>query len=179
MNAETLRQIYERHCGHGAWSGDKGTAHSYIDLYALWLEEFRNRPCVLLEIGVAEGKSLAMWREYLPHAEIIGVDIVDRALDIRGCRVIIGDATLGGTYDALDRLDIVIDDGSHSLGSQIAAFHLLFPRLLPGGVYVIEDVQCIEDAHHALAQLHTSARVYDLRHIKNRMDDICVIYRHW
>jgi predicted methyltransferase len=35
-------------------------------------------------------------------------------------------------------LDLVVDDTSH-LGPTRASFNTLFPRLRPGGVYVIED----------------------------------------
>ena len=36
-------------------------------------------------------------------------------------------------------LDLVVDDASHLLEPSIASFNLLFPRLRPGGVYVLED----------------------------------------
>lgn len=36
-------------------------------------------------------------------------------------------------------LDFVIDDASHRLHETRAAFEVVFPRLRPGGVYVIED----------------------------------------
>jgi tetratricopeptide (TPR) repeat protein len=47
--------------------------------------------------------------------------------------------------ELLDRLcadgapSIVIDDGSHTTAHRIATFEYLFPRLAPGGIYVIED----------------------------------------
>ena len=36
-------------------------------------------------------------------------------------------------------LDLVIDDASHLYGPTMASFEVLFPRLRPGGLYVIED----------------------------------------
>ncbi len=36
-------------------------------------------------------------------------------------------------------LDLVIDDASHRLAETTASFETLFPRLRPGGVFVIED----------------------------------------
>lgn len=36
-------------------------------------------------------------------------------------------------------LDIVIDDASHVLTTTTRSFEMLFPRLRPGGIYVIED----------------------------------------
>jgi predicted O-methyltransferase YrrM len=44
------------------------------------------------------------------------------------------DAELGG-----EPLDFVIDDASHQLDATRAAFEAVYPRVRPGGVYVIED----------------------------------------
>lgn len=44
-------------------------------------------------------------------------------------------------------IDLVIDDASHLLEETRASFEILFPRLRPGGLYVIEDWS----AHHLYA----------------------------
>ena len=36
-------------------------------------------------------------------------------------------------------LDLVVDDASHLLDATRATFECLFPRLRPGGIYVVED----------------------------------------
>jgi predicted O-methyltransferase YrrM len=36
-------------------------------------------------------------------------------------------------------LDLVVDDASHLLGPTTSSFNVLFPRLRPGGIFVIED----------------------------------------
>lgn len=38
-----------------------------------------------------------------------------------------------------DAIDLVVDDASHLLDPTRASFHCLFPRLRPGGMYVVED----------------------------------------
>ena len=43
-----------------------------------------------------------------------------------------------GDHD-LSELDLVIDDASHSFGPTLASFAGLFPKVRPGGFYVIED----------------------------------------
>jgi predicted O-methyltransferase YrrM len=58
-----------------------------------------------------------------------GVDQADRA---RVAEIV--DAENGG-----EPLDIVIDDASHLYEPTLASFEVLFPRLRPGGTYVIED----------------------------------------
>ena len=47
-------------------------------------------------------------------------------------------------------LDLVIDDASHRLGPTRASFNVLFPRLRPGGRFIIEDWSGI---HHYDAEL--------------------------
>ncbi len=48
-------------------------------------------------------------------------------------------------------IDLVIDDASHVLGPTRTSFEVLFPRLRPGGLYVLEDwsSECIAAAHLA------------------------------
>jgi hypothetical protein len=46
----------------------------------------------------------------------------------------LADAAFGG-----EPLDLVVDDCSHLYGPTRASFNALFPRLRPGGVYLIED----------------------------------------
>ena len=39
-----------------------------------------------------------------------------------------------------EELDIIIDDGSHKFKDQEATLHTLWPRLKPGGFYIVEDM---------------------------------------
>jgi hypothetical protein len=48
-------------------------------------------------------------------------------------------AAIADTCFGDDPLDLVIDDASHLYGPTRASFEVLFPRLRPGGLYVIED----------------------------------------
>lgn len=51
-------------------------------------------------------------------------------------------------------LDLVIDDASHRYDETVASFELLFPRLRPGGAYVIEDWTGQDQvAHHTATNL--------------------------
>ncbi len=48
----------------------------YFDAYDRLLSSWRGRDLTFLEIGVQNGGSLMMWRDYLgPRARIIGVDV--------------------------------------------------------------------------------------------------------
>jgi Methyltransferase domain len=89
-----------------------------------------------------------MWREYLSDATIVGIDINPKAAQYgdpeRHVHVRIGDQTdtkfLGGVLDEFGPFDTVLDDGGHTPKQMIGSFQYLFPRLKPGGVYIVEDV---------------------------------------
>jgi predicted O-methyltransferase YrrM len=72
-----------------------------------------------------------------------GVDQADRARLIE-----ILDAEFGS-----EPLDLVIDDASHLLAETTASFNLLFPRLRPGGLFVLEDWSCQLERERALADV--------------------------
>jgi len=140
---KTLQEIYQNYQGPGG-DGDKGTAHSYIDLYSEWFESFRSKKINILEVGVAEGKSVKMWKEYFPEGYIYGVDIFDKK-HYEEEKIIIyhSDATKKEFLSLIEELtfDIIIDDGSHHLEDQINTGKLLLPLLKDGGIYVIEDIR--------------------------------------
>lgn len=48
----------------------------YFDIYEKYFSKYRNKEVVILEIGVFQGGSLQMWKEYFgPGAKIYGIDI--------------------------------------------------------------------------------------------------------
>ena len=62
-----------------------------------------------------------------------------------GVRVFTGDASDANTLDNMlggEKLDIIVDDGSHVQADIIASFLALMPRLAFGGKYIIEDLHC-------------------------------------
>ena len=70
-----LVQIYKKFSAPEG-SGDKGTAHSYIENYYHYrFDEIRLNKLNILEIGVSTGLSLEMWCEYFPNSNIIGVEL--------------------------------------------------------------------------------------------------------
>ena len=47
----------------------------------------------------------------------------------------------------------------------------------PNGIYIIEDVNNIDLTIDRLNQLHDNIQIIDNRHIKNRVDDVLVVYK--
>lgn len=119
----------------------------YFPIYERHFAPWRGRTLTFLEIGVAKGGSLAMWRRYFgPLARIVGIDI-DRKCQAHqgeGVAVRIGDQSdpefLQGVIDEFGVPDVVLDDGSHRMDHIAASFEFLYPRMDKNGVYLIEDL---------------------------------------
>lgn len=78
------------------------------------------------------------------------------------------------------RFDIIIDDGSHVTEDMINTFYFLFGRLNEGGTYVMEDVDGnypdrVQSIMDKLSE-HSPVLV-DLRKVKERYDDILIIFK--
>ncbi len=124
---------------------------SYISAYERLFESYRDAPIRLLEIGVQNGGSLEVWRQYFANAErIVGCDIdpkcAELVFDDEAIRFVLGDANATDVERRIlnesDRFDIVIDDGSHKSGDIVRSFAKYFPRVKDGGLFVIEDLHC-------------------------------------
>lgn len=121
--------------------------HNYLDFYQKHLpaQSFSGR---LLEIGVMDGLSMRMWREYYPDAEIVGIDIKDMSFMHNtdwqipeSVQLIQCDGTDPKQVKKLGMFDIIIDDGSHYMSHQQKSFEILYyHQLNKGGVYVLEDL---------------------------------------
>lgn len=120
--------------------------HHYFEIYHRHFAAFRGRSPVVMEIGVQHGGSLQMWRHYFGEgATIVGIDVDPRCEQFadQGTTIIIGDqadrgflASLRGRYP---RIDILIDDGGHTMAQQIATFEELYLHVHPEGIYLCED----------------------------------------
>lgn len=126
----TLHEIGIRH------GTDKATYHNFCHFY----EQNLTKPKSVLEIGILDGASLKMWKEWT-RGQVEGWDI--NAVPVDGCHVMRVDAHDRAEISAsADRFDLIIDDGPHTMKSQQLLWGILFPYCKE---YVIED-------------LHTSVR---------------------
>ena len=128
---------------HGTDKGPSG--HGYTTVYFDRLSHLTPRRFKMLEIGVLTGASMRMWEEFFPLAEIRGIDIDPACAALASGRVSIDIVDQGSRADMQayaereDSFELVVDDGGHRMYQQILAFEVLFPALLPGGMYIVED----------------------------------------
>lgn len=145
------------------YGADKSSIfHNYLDFYQEQLpdRDFAGR---LLEIGVMDGLSMKMWREYYPKAEIVGIDIKDmdhmhnndwQVPD--SVKLIKCDGTDPEQVKKLGNFDIILDDGSHYWLEQQKSFEILYySQLNAGGTYIIEDLWTSHIDYYANAKINT------------------------
>jgi hypothetical protein len=119
----------------------------YFEIYDRYFARYRNQALTLAEIGIYQGGSLQMWKAYFgPQADIWGIDVnpLCKRFEEPGIRVVIGDqgdaAFLGSLARELPPIDILIDDGGHTMRQQRATFEALFGNVTANGIYVCEDL---------------------------------------
>ena len=119
----------------------------YFDIYHSHFSKYRNKKVTILEFGVFHGGSLQMWKKYFgKKARIIGVDINPKCKDLteKQIEIYIGDqenrAFLRKLAKEIGEVDIVIEDGGHTMKQQINTFEEIYPIVKKGGIFLIEDL---------------------------------------
>lgn len=119
----------------------------YFEIYDRHFSRFRGTDVHVVEFGVSHGGSLQMWKHYFgPGARIFGIDINPhcKAVEEEQIEVFIGDqadrAFLRSLTGKIPRIDILIDDGGHTMEQQIHTCEELFPFIDANGVYLCEDL---------------------------------------
>jgi SAM-dependent methyltransferase len=128
------------------FSTDKSSLyHDYLKKYEKYLPFDRRDKIRILEIGVFNGASLKTWAEYFYNSQVIGLDINQecKALEEGPINIEIGSQSdvnfINWIFEKYKNFDLVIDDGSHLNEDVIFSFSKIFPRLNPGGIYIVED----------------------------------------
>jgi cephalosporin hydroxylase len=128
---------------------DKGP-NGYIPTYQALTRTLPARAAIC-ELGVYEGGSLKLWQQMFPqYAVIVGVDIDPNATWPPGTVKVVTDQQDPALPDTLARVlasealghrgyDMIVDDASHNGHLTFKSFQHLWPLVVPGGYYVIED----------------------------------------
>lgn len=153
---KSLKQILKEYnlniTSNPNYGTDKGEPKSYIDeFYQKTFEPFSDEEITLVEIGIRSGASIKLWREFFSKANIIGIDNLQDHNDNRtpinkdwisdGVKFIDFDAYSEKIFDILKtNIDILIDDGPHTLESHIKLLEMYIPKMNSGGMIIIEDI---------------------------------------
>lgn len=119
----------------------------YFDIYERHFSRFRDKEIVIVEIGIFQGGSLQLWKSYFgSNARIYGIDINPecKKFEEENITVIIGSQSdrefLRQVITKIPPIDILIDDGGHTMRQQIVTFEELFKHISPNGIYLCEDL---------------------------------------
>ena len=147
--------------------GSDKTKNGYANVYHALFKNLKKKEINFLEIGIGTmmqnapssmvgwalpgykpGGSLRAWRDYFINGKIYGADIQldtqfkEERIETFLCNSTIKtevEKTFGDNRTGM-KFDIIIDDGSHLDEHQLKTIINLFPRVNPGGYYIIEDV---------------------------------------
>jgi spermidine synthase len=184
----SLKEIYNKLCKQG-YETDKGSIHSYIDVYEEILKPYCERAKNVLEIGVFKGNSLRMWTKYFsgtvygvdcdikPHGGM--ADLTDM-VNSEQWNIKIFDATnpelVKENFGDI-KFDVIIEDAGHHIEQQVELYNIYKEYLSESGIYIIEDVQDIDATKNIFENLDNSKKIsiFDLRNKKGRYDDVLII----
>ncbi len=106
----------------------------------------RHAPIFLIEMGVQGGDSILAWSRYFAHpcALIIGIDIhTEWCKPVPDSRFMLtkADQTDPAFWSTIgdSAVDFLIDDCGHHVQAQKTCFDMAWPKVKPGGYYIIED----------------------------------------
>jgi hypothetical protein len=119
----------------------------YFEVYDKHFSKYRGMEIILLEIGTFYGGSLKMWKYYFGEkAKIYGIDINPncKQLEEENIKILIGSQSdrnfLEKVKNEIPPIDILIDDGGHTMLQQIISFEVLFDHIKADGIYLCEDL---------------------------------------
>lgn len=119
---------------------------SYFHIYEDLFGSYRGRDIIFVEVGVLNGGSLFMWREFFgPRARIIGIDFNPAAKrwEQDGFEIHIGDQGRPefwrDLFAKIGKADILLDDGGHTFEQQIVTVCEALPHIRDGGMIAVED----------------------------------------
>ena len=171
---------------------DKNTAHCYFHIYEKIFQSIRKSASNILEVGIYWGGSVKLWRDWFPSAQIYAVDICNMDFiknesikndhnitlftDTNGY----DDSFIQNNFQSKNiKFDMILDDGPHTLQSNIDFINKYLPLLTETGILIIEDVQQFEyiELFKQIVpdKLKQYIQVYDLRNIKGCYDDILFV----
>jgi len=177
----SLKQLFDK---HGA---DKGTVHQYWTEYDKYFNPgFSGN---FLEVGIWHGTSTCAFHEYMPNAELYGIDVFERipmskskCYGLDRVHLLKADSLsddlprkIRGAWGDNISFDVVIDDGKHTPEANRKTFENVLPFLHAGSVYYIEDVwplDILTDSERAHPWLRQRRHEYQMEQYNKFLETI-------
>ena len=138
------------------------SAHIYEKVFS----DRRFEKLKILEIGVANGHSIASWHHYFPNSEIYGIDIKKpykffyKSLRVKYHEIdILNDKKINKFLKKNGKFDYIIDDSLHTLEAMFKNIKNFYPYLNSGGAYILEDYGFYDHGQKAMQE----AKDYNLK----------------
>lgn len=119
---------------------------NYFDIYDELLSKYVGKEFTFVEVGVLDGGSLFMWRNFFGrNARIIGIDLNPGAKrwEEEGFEIFIGDQSnklfWEDFYRKVGMIDVLLDDGGHMNDQQTVTVLASLPNIKDGGILMVED----------------------------------------
>jgi predicted RNA-binding protein len=134
----TLTDLFES----GNYNTDKSDLGYLENFYDDFFIKLKESPITMMEIGVYNGGSIKLWKDYLnPESKIYAGDI-EYFEHLEGTYSVIGDMYSDQQVSKFpnEYFDLIIDDGPHSFESFILLIQKYFSKIKQGGSLIVEDV---------------------------------------
>lgn len=119
---------------------------NYFGIYDHLFSSYRGQEITFVEIGILQGGSLFMWRDFFgPQARIIGIDLNPDAKrwEEHGFEIFIGDQSKSEFWrefaQVVPSFDVLLDDGGHTNLQQLVTLVETAKIVDQQGLIVIED----------------------------------------
>ncbi len=119
---------------------------NYFEIYENIFKKFINKKITFVEVGIGNGGSLFMWRNFFgSKARIIGIELNPdaRKLEKHGFEIFTGDQAdtkfWKSFYKKVGKIDILLDDGGHKNIQQITTLIESVKFIKNEGLIVVED----------------------------------------
>jgi len=126
--------------------------HPYTLFYDGLFKNRKNENLKIAELGILDGGSLLMWKEYFTNSEIYGLEYNNNLINnfkqkfnneritLANIDVTNKDSILKAFGELNIMYDIIIEDTTHQFEDQIRVIENTYQYLKPGGIMIIEDI---------------------------------------
>ena len=131
---------------------DSRHCHPYTLFYESLFKNKKDKNLKIAELGILDGGSLLMWKEYFTNSEIYGFEFNDTLItnfkkNFNNDRITLANIdvtnkdSIKKAFNNLNILyDIIIEDTTHQFNDQIRVIVNTYQYLKPGGILIIEDI---------------------------------------